>query len=67
MDQKLRAALDRDDALEDRGMHADDRRTCHTHQSWAEDCEDRHSPLTAGQLIASANAAETYRYLVQER
>ncbi|GAA2841039.1 hypothetical protein RMN57_17205 [Kitasatospora sp. CM 4170] len=36
MDQKLAAALVEDDA----GMHADDRRTCWTHQCWAEDCAD---------------------------
>jgi hypothetical protein len=36
MDRSLAAAL----AAEDRGMHADDRATCHTHRCWAEDCAD---------------------------
>lgn len=42
MNKKLTDAIDRDNELEDRGMHGDDRRTCWTHQSWAEDCEDLH-------------------------
>ena len=40
MDPDLAAALAADDAAEDTGMHADDRRTCHTHQCWVEDCAD---------------------------
>ncbi|MEV7720823.1 MULTISPECIES: hypothetical protein [unclassified Streptomyces] len=43
MDKKLAAAIQRDNELEDAGMHSDDRRTCWTHQSWAEDCEDAHT------------------------
>jgi hypothetical protein len=39
-DEVLRAAIERDDALEDAGMHADDRQTCWTHQSWSKDCAD---------------------------
>jgi hypothetical protein len=31
----LARALAADDAAEDRGMHADDRRTCHQCQGWA--------------------------------
>jgi hypothetical protein len=32
---RLAKALADDDDAEDRGMHADDRRTCHTCQTWA--------------------------------
>lgn len=39
MDSKLAAAIERDNALEDAGMHGDDRATCWTHQGWAVDCE----------------------------
>ncbi|GAA2838489.1 hypothetical protein RMN57_13165 [Kitasatospora sp. CM 4170] len=39
--EELAAALAEDDAAEDAGMHGDDRRTCHTHQCWAEDCADQ--------------------------
>ncbi|MFF4185769.1 hypothetical protein ACFYZ9_21500 [Streptomyces sp. NPDC001691] len=42
MDKKLAAAIQRDNELEDAGMHGDDRKTCWTHQSWAEDCDDLH-------------------------
>lgn len=59
--KKLAAALQRDDQLEDAGMHGDDRTTCHTHQAWAEDCEDRHSTPTAGQLIAEQREIERIR------
>ncbi|MGW5394739.1 hypothetical protein [Streptomyces sp. NPDC003952] len=41
MDKKLTAAIQRDNDLEDAGMHGDDRTTCWTHQSWAEDCQDQ--------------------------
>ncbi|MFB6517813.1 hypothetical protein [Streptomyces sp. NPDC056401] len=41
MDKKLAAAIQRDNDLEDAGMHGDDRQTCWTHQSWAEDCQDQ--------------------------
>ncbi|TBO57035.1 hypothetical protein EYS09_24830 [Streptomyces kasugaensis] len=58
MTKKLAAALARDDRLEDAGMHADDRQTCWTHQSWAEDCEDRHARPTAGRLLAEAREIE---------
>lgn len=54
MNKKLREALARDDAREDAGMHADDRATCHTHQSWSEDCEGRHQRPTAGRILAEA-------------
>lgn len=40
MNKKLAAAIERDNQREDAGMHADDRTTCYTHQSWAEDCAD---------------------------
>ncbi|QYN41129.1 hypothetical protein K1T35_48185 (plasmid) [Pseudonocardia sp. DSM 110487] len=36
MSEQLRKALARDDALEDQGMHADSRQTCHQCQSWAD-------------------------------
>jgi len=39
MDTKLAAAIERDNELEDAGMHGDERRTCWTHQCWAADCE----------------------------
>lgn len=48
-DQKLRAALIRDDEAESRGMHADDRETCHTCETWAtyEHLEsDEHATMT---------------------
>ncbi|MER7773195.1 hypothetical protein [Kitasatospora sp. NPDC096140] len=41
MDTALAAAIEEDDRREDAGMHPDDRRTCWTHQCWAEDCADR--------------------------
>jgi len=44
MDRKLADAIERDNELEGRGMHGDDRKTCWPHQCWAEDCEDRHTP-----------------------
>lgn len=40
IDPRLAAALAADDAAEDAGMHADDRTTCYTHQSWAKDCSE---------------------------
>jgi hypothetical protein len=43
-DSDLEAALARDDLMEDQGMHPDDRGTCWTHQSWAEDCAEMHRP-----------------------
>ncbi|MFF8784807.1 hypothetical protein [Streptomyces sp. NPDC015125] len=48
MDKKLAAAIERDNQREDAGMHADDRDTCWTHQSWAADCEDDHTPRPTG-------------------
>lgn len=38
MNTQLAAAIARDDEAEDAGMHADDRQTCHTHQTWSADC-----------------------------
>ncbi|MCF3119291.1 hypothetical protein IPZ68_06150 [Streptomyces arenae] len=43
MNKKLAAAIQRDNELEDAGMHGDDRQTCWTHQCWAEDCADLHT------------------------
>ncbi|MFJ9459166.1 hypothetical protein ACIRST_29275 [Kitasatospora sp. NPDC101447] len=51
MDQELATALAADNAAEDAGMHPDDRRTCWTHQCWAEDCAGRPThtdPLALG-------------------
>lgn len=38
MDRRLSDAIKRDNEQEDAGMHADDRETCWTHQTWAEEC-----------------------------
>lgn len=38
MTPELRARLDYDDAAEDQGMDAVDRKTCYTHQCWWGDC-----------------------------
>ncbi|MFI9331973.1 hypothetical protein ACIGZJ_31080 [Kitasatospora sp. NPDC052868] len=59
--KKLTAALVRDDRREDAGMHADDRSTCHTHQSWAPDCAPRHGAVTADSLLAEQRAVEQAR------
>ncbi|MFE5579858.1 hypothetical protein [Kitasatospora sp. NPDC056531] len=40
MGKKLADAIERDNRLEEAGMHGDDRRTCWAHQCWAEDCAD---------------------------
>ncbi|MCX4669973.1 hypothetical protein OG453_25340 [Streptomyces sp. NBC_01381] len=40
MNKRLAAAIERENELEERGMHGDDRKTCWTHQEWAEDCAD---------------------------
>ncbi|MGI5341890.1 hypothetical protein ACQEVS_33035 [Streptomyces sp. CA-181903] len=61
MTKKLADALRRDDAAEAAGMPADDRRTCWTHQTWAEECEERHVPLTAGRALAEALEADRIR------
>ncbi|WP_062215787.1 hypothetical protein [Streptomyces sp. NBRC 109706] len=39
-DAELGLQLAADGEAEARGMHPDDRRTCHTHQCWAADCAD---------------------------
>lgn len=62
MNNELAAALRRDDAREDAGMHADERETCHTHQCWAAECEDRHQRPTAGRLHAAAMEIDRIRY-----
>lgn len=61
MSKKLRDAIERDNQLEEQGMHADDRKTCWTHQCWAEDCEDQHRRPTAGQLLAQARELDRIR------
>ncbi|MER6230657.1 MULTISPECIES: hypothetical protein [Streptomyces] len=43
LSQRLYTAIERDNQREAAGMHADDRTTCWTHQSWAEDCKDQHT------------------------
>ncbi|MFF2612301.1 hypothetical protein [Kitasatospora sp. NPDC058046] len=56
MSKKLAAALKREDDQEDTGaIHGDDRTTCHKHQGWAKDCEDRHRPLIADQLLTEGS------------
>ncbi|MFI5867742.1 hypothetical protein [Streptomyces sp. NPDC051546] len=50
MNQKLADAIQRDNAAEEAGMHADDRKTCWTHQTWAADCAE--SPLHTRPSIA---------------
>ncbi|EPH41472.1 hypothetical protein ABT390_34255 [Streptomyces aurantiacus] len=62
MSKKLAAALARDNQREDAGMHADDRVTCHTHQSWAEDCAEQHRRPIAGQLLAEALELDRIRH-----
>lgn len=42
MDADLAAAIERDNELEEAGMHGDDRATCWAHKAWAEDCTDLH-------------------------
>ncbi|MFJ9408923.1 hypothetical protein [Streptomyces sp. NPDC101393] len=59
--KKLAAALKRDDEREEAGMHADDRVTCYSHQSWAEDCEGRHRKPSAGSLLAEHNELQRRR------
>ncbi|GAA3087558.1 hypothetical protein GCM10020000_87990 [Streptomyces olivoverticillatus] len=61
MTKKLAAAIERDDRLEEAGMHPDDRVTCWTHRAWVADCEDRHVPLTAGRVLASALETDRVR------
>ena len=67
MNKNLAAALRRDDAREDAGMHPDDRDTCHTHQCWATECENRHRRPTAGQLLAEAREIDRIRYNARKR
>ncbi|MGH8572822.1 MAG: hypothetical protein ACREX8_09625 [Gammaproteobacteria bacterium] len=43
----LDAALARDDEAEERGMHADNRETCHQCQDWA---DHAHHPLTSTRI-----------------
>lgn len=43
LSKKLYNAIERDNQREDAGMHSDDRQTCWSHQSWAEDCDDQHN------------------------
>ncbi|MDX3230611.1 hypothetical protein [Streptomyces sp. ME19-01-6] len=62
MDKRLAAALQRDDAREDAGMHPDDRETCHTHQCWATECEGQHRRPTAGRLHAANLELDRIRF-----
>lgn len=61
MTKKLTAALARDDQREAAGMHGDDRDTCHTHQTWADQCDSRHQPVNAGTLLAEQRQIDRTR------
>lgn len=61
MSKRLAAALARDDKREAAGMHPDERATCYTHQTWAENCQDGHRRPTAEQLLAEANEISRIR------
>lgn len=61
MSKKLRDAIERDNRREDAGMHADDRDTCYTHQSWAADCESSHRQPTASSLLAETRELDRIR------
>lgn len=63
MNKKLAAALERDNQLEDAGMHGDDRKTCYAHQGWADDCDGQHRTPTAGALLAEANELDRIQSL----
>lgn len=54
MDNTLRAALAYDDHAEDRGIHPDQRRTCHQCQSWA---DHAHHPITNQRISWAAYRA----------
>jgi hypothetical protein len=64
----LTAQLAADDQAEDDGMHADERRTCFTHQSWLADCvsDPSHSnPGTRDKPGSSYNWCTDHRAPVQ--
>ncbi|WP_019061455.1 hypothetical protein [Streptomyces prunicolor] len=62
MTSSLALAIAYEDALEEAGMHADERTTCYTHQTWAVECADRHLPLTAGRALASLREVGRVRW-----
>lgn len=53
MTHNLAQAIARGGALEEVGMHADERTACFTHRTWVVDCADQHLPLTAGRVLAA--------------
>jgi hypothetical protein len=55
----LAETLRLDDTLEDHGMHGDDRRTCHTCQSWA---DHSHNPLTGARIRPTTKFADLVEY-----
>ncbi len=66
MDSELADALKQDDAAEDRGMHGDDRATCHQCQSWIDHAHDPSptpgSPRTSTGRSSSAAAIDRDPY-----
>lgn len=62
MTSRLARTIAREDALEDAGMHADERITCYTHQAWAVECADQHLPLTAGRVLTALREADRARW-----
>lgn len=65
---ELTAQLAADDRAEDNGMHADERQTCFTHQSWLADCvsDPSHSnPGTRDKPGSSYNWCTDHRAPVQ--
>lgn len=65
---ELTAQLAADDQAEDNGMHADERQTCFTHQSWLADCvsDPSHSnPGTRDKPGSSYNWCTDHRAPVQ--
>lgn len=62
MTNSLARVIAREDALEEAGMHADERTTCYTHQTWAIGCADQHLPLTAGRVLAALHEVDRLQW-----
>lgn len=62
MTNSLARGIAREDALEEAGMHADERTTCYTHQTWAVECADQHVPPTAGRVLAALREADRVQW-----